>query len=100
MSRSPQPSASALSKTSFAAVNTGVAAAHGQGATATEVLAIAERLLGSAEVVRIPEVERPLYTTRELLGLTRQRRRQLVALAAMMLLAVPALYLLIRFAVP
>jgi succinoglycan biosynthesis transport protein ExoP len=30
----------------------------------------------------------------------RQRRRQLVALAAMMLLAVPALYLLIRFAVP
>ena len=30
----------------------------------------------------------------------RRRRRQLVALAAMMLVAVPALYLLIRFAAP
>jgi conjugative relaxase-like TrwC/TraI family protein len=49
-----------------------VAAAHGQGGTAGEVIAIADRLLGSAEVVRMPGTERPLYTTQELLAAERR----------------------------
>ena len=53
-------------------VVTAVAAAHAQGAPAGEVIAMAERMLHSPEVVQIPGAERPLYTTRELLEAERQ----------------------------
>jgi conjugative relaxase-like TrwC/TraI family protein len=47
---------------------TAVAAAHAQGGTAGEVIAVAKRMLDSPEVVQIPDTERPIFTTRELLG--------------------------------
>ena len=48
-----------------------VAAAHGQGAPANEVVELARRLLERSEVVAIPDRSDRRYTTRELLGAER-----------------------------
>jgi conjugative relaxase-like TrwC/TraI family protein len=51
---------------------TAVAAAHAQGGIAVDVIAVADRMLQSSEVVRIPATEKQLYTTRELLEAERR----------------------------
>jgi succinoglycan biosynthesis transport protein ExoP len=68
---------------------------------ALAAMALASTVRGTHDVVALlhlsPIAVVPFIRNKEF---ARRRHRQLVALAAMMLVAVPALYLLIRFAVP